>query len=671
MAFFSFLRTCPPSSFLHVKKHAIVYFDLFLKTYYYFSITKEEIGLELVYLSGLFLVIFLLYFLAKKNNRIKQLFSKITIAFLLIYLVWRLFFTIPMDSSASLVFGIILYIAEVIGLFVYGFFVYLFSNKLSKEYRYEGDEAEEFLPSVAAFICTYNEDIKLVIATALAVKALKYPNKKIYICDDGHREELKEMAERMNLGYLTREGNANAKAGNINYALSQTSSDLILLLDADFIVKKNIIFEAVDYFRNPKVALVQYPQTFYNKDPFQLLRKSMYNEQELFMRFLEPALSRENALIHIGTNAIIRRSALEEIGGVPTSSITEDMATGMLLQDAGYETIFINKAYALGITPYTAKELTSQRTRWAQGTKQIFDHFKPRRLKGLSFMQKLCYYNSYLYWFTSFQKIIFLLAPTLFMVFDIFIVRSNNHQLLLFFLPPFIMISLSFRLYVPKIRNLTSSHIYDCFVAPIHTGALIKEFMKSQKKFNVTKKEIVGSNAFDWRTVLPHIILFTWISFACLVAGYRLYRGEGYEFGYIVTLIWSLYNLYGLFYAILIGKNRFIESDSEALSIAINRQLSYDAKTFEMYQMSFNGFRVRTHPEQTFVPGESYTFYDDKHRFTINSICLEDHGSYVTFAFNNLTPQSAEELASYYSDQLNAAKQLEFDMEEEVAEMNS
>ena len=97
-------------------------------------------------------------------------------------------------------------------------------------------------------------------------------------------------------------------------------------------------------------------------------------------------------------------------------------------------------------------------------------------------MQKLCYYNSYLYWFTSFQKIIFLLAPTLFMVFDIFIVRSNNHQLLLFFLPPFIMISLSFRLYVPKIRNLTSSHIYDCFVAPIHTGALIKEFMKSQKK---------------------------------------------------------------------------------------------------------------------------------------------------------------------------------------------
>ncbi|MCC4052271.1 glycosyltransferase [Enterococcus faecium] len=596
-------------------------------------------------LAGLFLVIGLLYVFAKRNDWVKQLFSKITIVFLLIYLVWRLFFTIPLDSSISLVFGVILYVAEFIGLFVYGFFIYLFSNKLTEDYAASNTDNGNFEPSVAAFICTYNENIKLVIATALAVKALKYPNKKIYICDDGHRDELRKMADQYNLGYLSREGNKHAKAGNINYALSQTSSDLILLLDADFIVKKNIIYEAINYFQNPKVALVQYPQTFYNKDPFQLLRKSFYNEQELFMRFLEPALARENALIHIGTNAIIRRSALEEIGGIPTKSITEDMATGMLLQNAGYETIFINKAYALGITPYTAKELASQRTRWAQGTKQIFDYFKPRKLKGLSVMQKLCYYNSYLYWFTSFQKIIFLLAPTLFMVFDIFIVRSNNNQLLLFFLPPFVMISLSFRLYVPKIRNLTTSHIYDCFVAPIHRGALLKEFLIPQKKFNVTKKELVGDTAFDWRTVAPHIIIFGWILFSCIVAAYRLFRGEGYEFGYIITLIWSIYNLYGLFYAIILGKNRDIESDSEALSIVTNRQLMYASQTFEMYQMSFNGFRIRAREGSLFVPGNTYVFIDKKDDLTINSICRETTSTYQTFSFENLTSESAEELA--------------------------
>ncbi|WP_241547090.1 glycosyltransferase family 2 protein [Enterococcus villorum] len=612
----------------------------------------------------LFLFIFLLYLLAKKNNYIKQIFSKVTIIFLLVYLIWRLFFTLPIDTPVSLTFGIILYLAEVIGLFVYGFFIYLFSNKLTKEDVYDDVSEETFQPSVAAFICTYNENVKLVIATALAVKALKYPNKKIYICDDGHRAELKEMAERFSIGYLSREGNEHAKAGNINYALSQTNSEFILLLDADFIVKKNIIYEAINYFKDPKVALVQYPQTFYNNDPFQLLRKSFYNEQELFMRFLEPALSRENALIHIGTNAIIRRSALEQIGGVPTNSITEDMATGMLLQNAGYKTIFINKAYALGITPYTVKELASQRTRWAQGTKQIFDYFKPRKLKGLSTMQKICYYNSYLYWFTAFQKIIFLLAPTLFMVFDIFIVKSNNHQLLLFFLPPFVMISLSFRLYVPKIRNLTTSHIYDCFVAPIHTGALLKEFLVPQKKFNVTKKDLVLSRSFDWQTVFPHIVIFSWILFSCFIAIYRLIHEEGYEMGYIITLLWSIYNLYGLFYAILLGKNRKIESDSEALSIVTNRQLVYSSQVFEMYQMSFNGFRIRAGKEDLFTPGERYLFVDPKHGMSINSICRENKGSYLTFSFEDLNPESAEKLASYYSDQLNAAKQLEFDMED-------
>lgn len=144
-------------------------------------------------------------------------------------------------------------------------------------------------------------------------------------------------------------------------------------------------------------------------------------------------------------------------------------------------------------------------------------------------------------------------------------------------------------------------------------------------------------------------------------------RGEGYEFGYIVKLVWSVYNLYGLFYAITIGKNRDIESDSEALSITVNRQLSYDSKIFEMYQMSFNGFRIRTGGE-SFIPGENYMFVDQQQGLQITSVCRETQEAYTTFSFEDLTPQSAEELASYYSDQLNAAKQLEFDMEDDLVE---
>ncbi|EPB2999373.1 hypothetical protein ACRE4W_002148 [Enterococcus hirae] len=43
--------------------------------------------MELYYLTGLFLIIILLYLLAKKYDFVKQLFSKITITFLVVYLI--------------------------------------------------------------------------------------------------------------------------------------------------------------------------------------------------------------------------------------------------------------------------------------------------------------------------------------------------------------------------------------------------------------------------------------------------------------------------------------------------------------------------------------------------------------------------------------------------------
>ncbi len=195
------------------------------------------------------------------------------------------------------------------------------------------------------------------------------------------------------------------------------------------------------------------------------------------------------------------------------------MATGMLLQDAGYETIFINKAYALGILPYTAKELTSQRTQWAQGTKQIFDHFKPR-LKGLSFMQKLCYYNSYLYWFTSFKKSF--MAPTLFMV----LISSSKATITIVAVLLPLSLWFPFVCMFPKIRNLTSSHIYDCFDRSIR--GIDQRIYEITERFNVTKKRSSATTLIG-EPSCPHHPLFT-LDFLCLSGSWVSFvPGEGYE----------------------------------------------------------------------------------------------------------------------------------------------
>ena len=98
----------------------------------------------------------------------------------------------------------------------------------------------ENIPSVDVLICTYNEPLNLLQKTIIASKNLDYPQNKlkIYICDDGHRNELKNLCEDYNVNYITRDNNEGAKAGNINNALSIITGDLFAVLDADMIPKK-------------------------------------------------------------------------------------------------------------------------------------------------------------------------------------------------------------------------------------------------------------------------------------------------------------------------------------------------------------------------------------------------------------------------------------------------
>ena len=89
------------------------------------------------------------------------------------------------------------------------------------------------------------------------------------------------------------------------------------------------------------------------------------------MRQLEEGKDRFNATMYVGSNALFRRTALEEIGGFATGVITEDMATGMLLQANKWETVFVNETLAVGLSPETFSDLLKQRDRWCRGNIQV------------------------------------------------------------------------------------------------------------------------------------------------------------------------------------------------------------------------------------------------------------------------------------------------------------
>jgi cellulose synthase (UDP-forming) len=169
--------------------------------------------------------------------------------------------------------------------------------------------------TVDVFITTYNEPVELVRQTAEAAKRIDWPQLKVHILDDGMRPEVRAMAAETGCAYVTRgeewrDKPDHAKAGNVNNALMQASGEFVLILDADQVPDPRIVKRTVGYFRDTKVAFVQTPQDFYNIPPGDPLD----SDAALFYGPIQQGKDGWNAAFFCGTNAILRREALLQLG---------------------------------------------------------------------------------------------------------------------------------------------------------------------------------------------------------------------------------------------------------------------------------------------------------------------------------------------------------------------
>lgn len=524
----------------------------------------------------------LTYSVAARDENRKKFFFLVAMIVNTIYLGWRLLYTLPPELTISLVVGVVLLAAEGVGFFRDFVFKILFWQPYKLEEKQLFDEVER--PSVDIFIATYNEPENLLNKTIAAAVNIIYPEelKNIYVCDDGHRDTVKNICREFGVHYLTRSNNEHAKAGNLNHALCNSQGELFAIFDADMIAKENFLTKTIPYFEDTQVAFVQTPQVFYNPDPFQYnlyFGESIPNEQDFFMKDIQQGRARFNAVLHVGTNAVFRRSAIEEIDGIPTGTITEDMATGMLLQAAGYKGIFLKEVLALGLSVEKFSDLIKQRERWCRGNIQVAKKWDPLTLRGLSFMQRLIYVDGLLFWFFGVQKMIYLICPLLYLLFGIMPIQADAQNLFFFFMPSYFAAVWSFRLLVSNNRSLMWSHIYDVAMAPYLAVASLFELIFARPiPFKVTPKGVVEDKVqISWNIVLPQLVLLIMTVAALSVGGYNIILGENVNLGAIaINTAWSVYNLLGIVMSILvcIERPRFRASERFMLSDEITINLS-------------------------------------------------------------------------------------------------
>ncbi len=219
---------------------------------------------------------------------------------------------------------------------------------------------------VDVFIPTYNEPLDIVEPTIRAAMSLRSADVEVWVLDDGHRPEMEWAARRLGARYVSRPTNEGAKAGNINYAFERTTAPFIAVFDCDHVPYPRFLEMTLGHFNTPTVAYVQTPQ-YYSNAGANSLAGAAWSQQALFFGPICQGKDSSDAIFCCGTNFVMRRAALEDVGGFPTKSITEDFLLSIELAERGWSGVYEPEVLANGLAPEDLSSYVNQQRRWATG----------------------------------------------------------------------------------------------------------------------------------------------------------------------------------------------------------------------------------------------------------------------------------------------------------------
>ena len=386
--------------------------------------------------------------------------------------------------------------------------------------------SRHYLPRVAFHYACFNEPPEIVFDALSRFKEIDYPKDRyvVMVCDDSTKEELRRPVEdfcrQHGFVYIHRTDRKGYKAGALNHALTLTPPDveIISVIDADYHVEPEYLRETVGYFIDPALGFLQTPQDYRNVHQ-SFLTRQYYCADGYFYRAIMPSRNEANAISFCGTMGMVRREALERVGGWAEHHVTEDCELSVRLLDAGWRSLFIPKTFGKGLIPPTFDAYKKQHHRWSfGGVKVLKEHFRKMVVPsagGMTARQRFDFFISCLQWFDGIYACVIAAAVAAIAVGEIrgepLTVYHRNEVFLVGLVPVFLLADGFARLHLALRRSMNLSmwgtlKVMGVWYAIkfVHMRAAIKAFLGFKVPFVRTPKAPEGRpgrlEAF-WRAI--------------------------------------------------------------------------------------------------------------------------------------------------------------------------
>ncbi len=361
--------------------------------------------------------------------------------------------------------------------------------------------------TVDVFITACGEEKRLIERAVRGVLNM-HGHHRTWLLDDGRDPALAEMAAQLGVGYLTRNDRTDAKAGNINAALAKTNGEVVVIFDIDHVPTPDFLQKTLGHFNFPRVGFVQVMLNFDNREDGWVAQAAA----DTSLDFYNPTsigLDGVRSATLIGSNALIRRKALEEIGGYQPG-LAEDLATSIALHAADWTSVYVPEPLAPGMAPPDLVAWFTQQLKWARGVFELLLTAYPRHFFSLKRGQQLAYaLRMTYYWIGPVAAIHLLLTLWALIVQGEALDKFEEYLLHLL---PLASVMVGIRVLAMRIwrhRSVQSSVQVNPFALvfaswPVYTAAWLMALLRIPLSFRPTPKTASGSLNPMW--IVPQVV---------------------------------------------------------------------------------------------------------------------------------------------------------------------